>query len=143
VKNTWHIAVVIPARDEEELLPRCLHSIFAARELLPPHVTSDVVVVADRSTDCTLRIAQDLLRHVGTAVRTNFGCVGSARALGVQVALSRYTGPIDQCWLANTDADCEVPLIWLRDQLALAEAGHAAVAGIIAHRQIFYYRAPS
>jgi hypothetical protein len=80
---------------------------------------------------------------VGTAVRTNFGCVGSARALGVQVALSRYTGPIDQCWLANTDADCEVPLIWLRDQLALAEAGHAAVAGIIAHRQIFYYRAPS
>jgi glycosyltransferase involved in cell wall biosynthesis len=131
VKNPWHVAIVIPARDEEELLPRCLRSVQEARLLLPSHITSDLIVVADQSTDSTFSIAQAFVHDMGTVVETDEGCVGSARALGVQRALERYTGSRNRCWLANTDADCEVPTTWLQDQLAFADAGFAAVAGII------------
>ncbi len=131
MKCPWHIAIVIPARDEQELLPRCLRSVQAARLLLPSHITSDLIVVADQSTDETYNIAESLIQEKGAVVKTEAGCVGTARALGVQCALQRYIGPRDRCWLANTDADCEVPATWLCDQLGFANAGFAAVAGII------------
>jgi cellulose synthase/poly-beta-1,6-N-acetylglucosamine synthase-like glycosyltransferase len=131
VKTPWHIAIVIPARDEQELLPRCLRSVQQARLLLPSHVTSDLIVVIDQSTDDTFRIAQDLVQRSGIVMETEAGCVGTARALGAQLALERYEGTRSRCWLANTDADCEVPVTWLRDQLGFANAGFAAVAGII------------
>jgi glycosyltransferase involved in cell wall biosynthesis len=131
VKIPWHIAVVIPARDEQELLPRCLHSIQEARLLLPSHITSDLIVVADQSADDTFGIAQSLTQSSGTVFEIEAGCVGTARATGVKRALARYKGPRNRCWLANTDADCEVPATWLKDQVTFADAGFAAVAGII------------
>jgi glycosyltransferase involved in cell wall biosynthesis len=127
----WHIAIVIPARDEQELLPRCLRSVQNARRMLPSHVTSDLIVVADQSTDDTFKLARDFIQGSGTVVETEVGCVGGARALGVRCALERYDGVRNRCWLANTDADCQVPATWLQDQLAFASAGFAAVAGII------------
>jgi glycosyltransferase involved in cell wall biosynthesis len=127
----FHIAVVIPARDEQELLPRCLRSVQIARLMLPCHVTSDLIVVTDQSTDGTFTIARDFVQGNGTVVESEAGCVGTARALGVRRALERYHGARNRCWLANTDADCQVPATWLQDQLALANAGVAAVAGIV------------
>jgi hypothetical protein len=47
------------------------------------------------------------------------------------MALKRYVGLRRYCWLANTDADCEVPETWLTDQLMIAFQGVEAVAGII------------
>jgi Glycosyl transferase family 2 len=131
VTAPFHIAIVIPARDEQELLPRCLRSVQNARLMLPSHVTSDLIVVTDQSTDDTFKIAWDFVRGNGTVVETQAGCVGTARALGVQRALERYDGPRKRCWLANTDADCQVPATWLQDQLAFANAGFSAIAGII------------
>jgi cellulose synthase/poly-beta-1,6-N-acetylglucosamine synthase-like glycosyltransferase len=109
----WHIAVLIPARDEDQLLPRCLRSVLEACRRLPEGVTSDIVIVADRSTDNTREIAEDLIQHKGIVIETNAGCVGSSRALPAEIALERYRGPRERCWLANTDADCEVPEDWL------------------------------
>ncbi len=128
----WHIAIVIPARDEEELLPRCLRSVQSARRLLPPHITSDLIVVADQSTDGTFEIARNFLQGDGIVVEAELGCVGAVRALGARLALERYHGARDRCWLANTDADCQVPATWLEAHLGLANTGFAAVAGIIA-----------
>jgi glycosyltransferase involved in cell wall biosynthesis len=127
----WHIAVLIPARDEEELLPRCLRSVQVARLRLPPGVTSDVVLVADSSQDGTWETALRILRGDGAVVRSQAGAVGAARSLAAKIALQRYAGPRDRCWLANTDADCEVPQDWLLNQLATAQRGVAAVAGIV------------
>jgi len=127
----WHICVLIPARDEEILLPRCLASVLAACAALPQGVTYDIVVAADSSTDNTLAIAQQFLHAYGAVVSTSAGVVGCARALAAQVALARYSGPLDRCWLANTDADCAVPEAWLADQLALARGDVEAIAGII------------
>jgi glycosyltransferase involved in cell wall biosynthesis len=126
-----HIAVLIPARNEAELLPRCIESVIQCEEFLPRHVTCDIIVAVDRSTDRTLHIARSMLRGFGVAVTTNAGVVGVARALAADVALNRYGGREEQCWLANTDADCVVPDTWLADQLRLANAGAYAVAGIV------------
>ena len=135
----WHVAVVIPARNEESLLPRCLASVQRARQALPANVTSDVIVVSDCSDDRTAEVATTMLAGDGTVLRSDAGAVGGARALGVQLALKRYPGRqfshtgsmLDRCWLANTDADCLVPEDWLLLQLAAADSGFAAVAGIV------------
>ena len=127
----WHIAVLIPARDEEDLLPRCLKSIAAARALLPIGITSDVVVISDSSEDRTLEVARAIVREQGIVLHTEAGAVGIARAMAALVALRRIPGSVDQSWLANTDADCEVPETWLLDHLRLARSGYAAVAGIV------------
>lgn len=126
-----HVAVLIPARNEEELLPRCLRSVQASRLLLPRTCTSDVIVIADCSSDGTLEIAEDILGETGAVVSTGVGVVGSARALAASTALQRFAGRPEECWFANTDADCEVPLNWLVDQLCTASRGVHAVAGII------------
>jgi glycosyltransferase involved in cell wall biosynthesis len=126
-----HLAVLIPARDEEELLPRCLNSIHRAQRLLPPNVTCEIIVTVDQSTDRTLAIARSMLRNTGVALITNAGIVGIARARAAELALTRYSGPLNRCWLSNTDADCIVPSTWLSDQLHLAHLGVEAVAGIV------------
>lgn len=126
-----HIAVLLPARDEEALLPRCLSSILRARKLLPPEVSCDIIVAVDRSTDRTLSIARRMLRDCGCAIAVEAGVVGIARARAAEVALSRYTGDPAHCWLANTDADCVVPECWLIDQFLLAQNGAHAVAGTV------------
>jgi glycosyltransferase involved in cell wall biosynthesis len=129
--TNWHIAVLIPARNEEVLLPRCLASVQRARNLLPPDVTSDVIVVADSSHDKTYQIAKTMLGDDGRVLAANFGCVGAARIAAAGAALERSAVPMYRCWLSNTDADCEVPATWLLDQLKLAQHGIAAVAGIV------------
>ncbi len=130
-RSSWHVAVLIPARNEEELLPRCLNSVLAACSLLPPSFTSDIVVACDSSTDLTLEIAERILPGHGTVITTQAGVVGHVRGIATRVALKRYSGPLQRCWLANTDADCCVPKKWLVDQLALAQRGVDTLAGII------------
>ncbi len=129
--ENWHIAVLIPARNEETLLPRCLWSVLTAQTLLPPSVSSDVIVVSDSCSDGTASIASQILHERGAVMEVCAGNVGVARAMAAQAALARFRGDASRCWLANTDADCEVPETWLLDQLALAHNGYAAVAGII------------
>ena len=126
-----HVAVLIPARNEETLLPRCLASVQNARLQLPTWCTSDVVVIVDSSFDRTRDVAEELLGAAGAVVCTAVGVVGSARALAADVALRRFQGHPEECWLANTDADCEVPASWLADQLHSACRGVHAVAGTI------------
>jgi len=127
----WHIAVVIPARNEEALLPRCLESVLDACASLPESTTVDIVVACDSSTDLTFQIAKQLLATQGCVVAMEAGAVGRARALATEVVFKRYAGPLSHCWLANTDADCCVPRSWLADQLQLAMEGIQAVAGIV------------
>lgn len=127
----WHIAVLIPAHNEEDLLPRCLRSVERARHRLPANVTSDLIVVADDSSDDTLGIAQRMIGRRGCAVQIEVHCVGSAREYAARLALSRFDGSASTCWLANTDADCEIPENWLLQHLEYARMGWSAVAGVV------------
>lgn len=127
----WHIAVLIPARNEERLLPRCLASVVAASALLPRWVTSDVIVAVDGSADRTLEIANRMVRGRGVVVSTQSGVVGQVRGLAAHTALGRYRGLMSRCWLANTDADSSVPETWMADQVRFASENVEAVAGTI------------
>ncbi len=130
-KDPWHVNVLIPARDEEDLLPRCIESVLEARTSLGGRATCNVIVAVDRSMDATFAIAQKMLRGVGTVIRSEAGVVGFARAKAARTALRQRAYRTSRTWLANTDADCCVPPQWLADQLELAESGAEAVAGII------------
>ena len=128
VRDVAAVGVVIPAHDEEDLLPSCLAAVrLAAAPLagIPVHV----VVVADACTDRTAGLA----RAGGAAVLAiEARNVGTARAAGVAEVLRR-TGPVDPAtvWLAMTDADTLVPPGWLTRQLSYAEDGWDAVVGTI------------
>lgn len=127
----WHVGVLIPARNEEDLLPRCLHSVLQACRRLPVATTFDIVVAVDSSTDRTAQIAENLLHGWGAVVYTDARLVGFARRLAAEALLQRYRGPLERCWLASTDADCRVPRSWLTHQLKLANDNHEAIAGTV------------
>ena len=126
----WHVCVLIPARNEELLLARCLHSVISARSRLPHSVTCEVIVAVDSSTDRTWEIARSMVGQWGAVVSTDVGVVGHTRALAAETALRRHGGSPARCWLANTDADCIVPDSWLSEQLVLANTAEA-IAGIV------------
>jgi glycosyltransferase involved in cell wall biosynthesis len=122
------VGVIIPAHDEEDLLPSCLAAVGLAAAPLAG-IGVHVVVVADACTDQTARVA----RAGGAAVLDiQARSVGAARAAGVQEVLRR-TGPLDPAsvWLATTDADTLVPPCWLTRQLRYAGGGWDAVVGTV------------
>jgi glycosyltransferase involved in cell wall biosynthesis len=125
---TEAVGVVVPAHNEEVLLPRCLAAVRRAGRALgaiPVHL----VVAADACSDRTAEVAREAKAVV---VETGARCVGAARAAGMREVL-RLTGHLDpsSVWLATTDADTLVPPDWLRMQLAYAAAGWDAVVGTV------------
>jgi glycosyltransferase involved in cell wall biosynthesis len=127
----WHIAVLIPASNEQDLLPRCLSSVKKSGQLVEDFASVDIVLAVDHSVDQTKAIGEAMLTHCGIVVETNGGIVGEARARAAQVALDRYEGRLDLCWLVNTDADSSVPAGWLQSHLELAQRGMHAIAGTV------------
>jgi glycosyltransferase involved in cell wall biosynthesis len=119
------IAVVVPAHDEEALLPACLASIAMAATRVG--VPVEVIVVADDCRDGTERLA---LAAGARVVTIGSRLVGSARAAGAEAALASSPQP-ESIWLACTDADTEVPPDWLLVQMAHACRGADVVVGTV------------
>ncbi|PGH42938.1 hypothetical protein COO58_19285 [Micromonospora sp. WMMA1996] len=117
------VAVVVPAHDEQALLPGCLTSVRSALRGLP--VPSEVIVVADDCRDETAAVAAGLGAVVVT-VRAR--SVGRARAAGMAHALRH--GP-DGLWLLSTDADSRVPRRWGDWHLRHARAGVDLLVGTV------------
>lgn len=143
------IHVIVPARNEERLIGRCLSSIRIAEQHLA-RVAVDVevalIVVLDRCHDDTARIAR---RHGARIVSSDAGVVGTARRIGVAAALAcmESHAPV-QHWVANTDADSAVPPDWLWTHLDLADRGTHVVTGLVvpdhgltAHQQFRWHTA--
>lgn len=122
-----HVAVVIPARDEERSVAAAVHAARSAAVNLPPGLTVDVVVVADACSDHTATAASAAGAHVIVATEAN---VGAARALGCAWALDRCADE-RLTWLASTDADSVVPPHWLLRHLAAATTGADLVLGTV------------
>ena len=127
------VHVVIPARDEERRLPRCLASVEAAgAQLLAtrPDLTVEVTVVLDRCLDRSAEAAHRAGVHI---LYVDHGNVGATRHTGVRVALaaagSRGIEPAD-VWVASTDADTVVPSHWLNGHVELSES-HDVVIGTV------------
>ncbi|MFJ7280978.1 glycosyltransferase [Kitasatospora sp. NPDC098663] len=128
------LAVVVPARDEEELLADCLDALCrAARHPRVRDLPCRVIVVADACRDATAAIARG---HGAQLLELTAGNVGAARAAGsrhaLDTALSARPGLTpDSVWLAHTDADSRVPADWLAHQVTHAACGWEAVVGTV------------
>ena len=119
--------VVVPAHNEEALLPACLAALRrAARAVrIPVHL----VVVADTCTDRTAAVARACGAEVISLGARN---VGAARAAGMAGVLRLAAGRDPaRIWLATTDADTVVPPGWLRRQLGYADRGWDVVLGTV------------
>ncbi|WP_076258647.1 glycosyltransferase [Intrasporangium flavum] len=130
-----HVAVVVPARDEERLLGACLSAVERASRVLAD-LRPDVGVVAVVALDaCTDRSARVAAAHPTVHVVETSGGVGRARAAGVEAAVRligcRDAAAGDRVWVAGTDADSRVPEEWLAVHVAMAEAGADAVVGLV------------
>lgn len=118
-----HIAVVVPARNEEELIGACLASIADACTVLDPAVAVSVIVVADECHDATA----DIARAAGAAVvEVGLMNVGAVRRVGARIAGMRGAD-----WMAITDADSRVPVEWLQRQVELERAGVDLMLGTV------------
>ncbi|MHA7239514.1 glycosyltransferase family 2 protein [Arthrobacter sp. TMS1-12-1] len=125
------LAVVVPARDEEERIAACLASLDAARMHLlrtVPRILVSVTVVLDRCTDHS---AVEARRVPGVSVISgSFGSVGAARDAGVRFALAKSRSLPVRTWIANTDADTTVPRNWLVQHHRLGSS-HDLVLGTV------------
>jgi glycosyltransferase involved in cell wall biosynthesis len=126
VDRIARVAVIVPAHNEEELLPGCLRAIHQA--VRAAQVPTEILVVADACNDTTERllrapVAAAAPRHTVVTVRA--GNVGVARAAGSAAAIAP-AGP-GGLWLLHTDADTLVPADWIVRHLA-----HAGRADLVA-----------
>lgn len=125
------VTVVIPARNEEAALDACLRSVETAVDVAlraHPEVSVRVVLVLDRCTDDSARIAARFTRV--TQLALDAGTVGAARAHGIAAA-ELGVDASSAHWIANTDADSVVPPHWLIAQLGHALAGADAWVGTV------------
>ena len=119
------VGVVVPAHNEETLLPACLAALGRVASVVGVPVS--VLVVADTCTDRTAAVARACGARVIAIGARN---VGAARAAGM-AELLRLTAGVDPSaiWLATTDADTVVPPSWLERQLRYAGQGWDVVLG--------------
>jgi glycosyltransferase involved in cell wall biosynthesis len=130
------VGIVVPARNEELRITRCLTALTAATRFVrtaadtAPRIRP--IVVVDRSTDRTLHLAR---KWPGVEVLTSdAGRVGAARGAGVNHLLrSEFRAGVtaENVWIACTDADSAVPTEWLSAQLQHARAGVELVLGTV------------
>ena len=115
------VVVIIPARNEEDLIGRCLRAVAVSAGALDGFPVR-VVVTLDACTDATAEI----VREAGAEwVEGTFNSAGDARAAAVARAGPR--GP--STWIASTDADTVVPPHWLLRQVELADGGADLILG--------------
>jgi glucosyl-3-phosphoglycerate synthase len=124
--------VVIPARDEAEQIAGCLEAL-AAQRLADGRF--ETIIVADGCRDATAAGAADAAEALGLAVTVLIGPgqgAGAARRLGMEAAADRLTeAGTARGLIACTDADSRPAPDWLARQLAHAQAGASAIAGVI------------
>ena len=104
------VAVVVPARDEEQLLPFLLQS-------LENQTRQDfhIRLINDRSTDATLRIMEEFASRLAGRVSV-VSLEGEPRIASPKLnALVEGAGDIDSDILLFTDADCRVPPTWVEE----------------------------
>jgi glycosyltransferase involved in cell wall biosynthesis len=128
------VSVVLPARDEEALIARCLEAL--ARQKNVVHEKYEVLLVLDRCSDGTEERARELVKaHPDLRLRFLDGPgigVGHARRVGMEAACERLMEVGNSGGLiASTDADSVAASDWISSQISLAEGGARAIGGRI------------
>lgn len=124
-------SIVIPAYNEEAVLPNCLDSLATAIENLKNPFQVEAIVVDNGSSDDTLHIAESYGQRLPRLLVIKEGerGPGFARSTGARLALSRAAlrnrAENEDFWLINTDADTIVSESWLSDWFLLFSTPNA------------------
>jgi glycosyltransferase involved in cell wall biosynthesis len=119
--------VVVPARDEEELIGGCIDALAAQTGI--DRSDYEVLLVLDRCTDATEARARAAARDLNLRiVHAGDPGVGHARRQGFDLAAQRL--PPDGL-IATTDADSRPEPDWLLAQLDAVARGAHAIGGLI------------
>ena len=129
------VVAVVPARDEAAVLPETLPSLL--RQDLDAF---SVVLVDDRSSDGTARVAQEVALNSGRADRLRVveveapdpDCSGKVRALAAGVAAVEEEGPDAPTWYLFTDADIHHHVHSVRALLATAHRDQRDLVSVMA-----------
>ena len=134
-------SIIIPARNEEAILPRTLDALRDQRDIrgdaFAPH-TFEIILLLNNCTDASVAVAEqyraqnpELDLHI--AVRTlppEQAFVGTARRLLMDTAWHRMHQRRNAAIL-STDGDTVVAPDWLAHNLAALAAGAEVVGGVI------------
>ncbi len=110
---TIKFSVVIPARNEEEMIGSCLESVLNQNY---PADLFEVIVIDDHSTDNTAGIVQGLQNHYANLHLIQLQKllqgkpINSYKKKAIEYAVLQASGD----WIVTTDADCLVPQHWLK-----------------------------
>ena len=126
--------VVVPARDEEELVGSCIRSLCAQHGI--EGIVWEILLILDGCSDQTAERAREGLDRVGGPalheVHVDGIGAGWARAHGMNLACGRLLGAgAPGGLIATTDADTRVAPRWLANQIKALAAGAEAVGGRI------------
>jgi glucosyl-3-phosphoglycerate synthase len=127
-----HICVVVPARNEEELVGSCLRALAEQEGVTWGEY--EVLLVLDECTDRTGAYAKEVAASY-PAFRLYIlegpgKGSGYARRAGMEVACDRlYAVGRPHGLISSTDADTIVASDWISAQLAAAERGARAIGG--------------
>ena len=128
------VTVVVPARNEEELIGACLEALGQQESVAPDEY--EVVLVLDDCTDSTELRAREI-SHAYPDLRLHLldgpgKGAGHARRAGMEIACHRLLELGKPSGLiASTDADTVVAPDWLSTQLEHAVRGARAIGGRI------------
>lgn len=129
----WDVAVVIPARNEENRIQACLVAMADAIDRTP--ATVGVILCVNDTTDATAAKASAIMGMRGInhlildlKFAPGSGGVGRARDLGCQ--LSQRIGSAPPV-LMTTDADSRVDLAWISANLAELDGADIVFGAII------------
>jgi hypothetical protein len=126
------VGVVVPARDEQRRIGRCMRALLVALRALPPSLDGSVCVVADRCRDDTAGLAGAVLGSGRVVVNHADRTIGEVRDLGcrhVLTMLSRLEPA--EVLLLCTDADSVVAPDWASEHVRMIDSGVHATAGTI------------
>ncbi len=104
------ITVIIPARDEEQNIGRCLQSII---DQTYPSNLFEIIVVDDHSTDNTAQIVQSFHpQNIHCIFLKDFvsDTINSYKKKAIEIAIAQSTGDL----IVTTDADCNMGKEWLQ-----------------------------
>lgn len=125
--DSIEVSVIIPARNEEANLPRCLESLVA--QTAPPLA---LMVVDDHSTDSTRSIAQSFPTvRVLEADPLPDGWSGKSNACWTGAKLAKGK------WLLFTDADTRHAINSVEQGFHEAESNHAALLSYSPKQEVF------
>jgi len=105
------ISVIVPARDEEENIAACLHSI--CRQNYPAHLFQ-LIVIDDHSSDHTFQIASSIVYEGIQIICTTLPPTANNMApkkRAINAGISMASGTL----IVTTDADCTVGPDWLQN----------------------------